>query len=311
MPAPPALAARHAPVRALPEQPVSDSITREAARETAAIAAGLSRAEAGQRAQRAFDSANDIRARLQGLPDIAKRAHAVSRARAWAEILQHMDSTEEPEFCGCARDRTPPAVARAAWAAWDWLAGLARLLSPATWAQVMRDLLGTEPVTFYQHAPAAPGSTARQPAERDAGQDKNIFNILFTPSVLTGARPTGAQSSAPRRPPPGRSALPPRPTARSTSTAGKAEEGTYRRRPGKCARPPPRPHYGRLPAPSSGTALTGPSGNSRQQQPPRITSAGDQPARQRESAGQGGNGSQPQSARSQETQHDTTSSNRA
>jgi hypothetical protein len=218
---------------------VSDSITREAARETAAIAAGLSRAEAGQRAQRAFDSANDIRARLQGLPDIAKRAHAVSRARAWAEILQHMDSTEEPEFCGCARDRTPPAVARAAWAAWDWLAGLARLLSPATWAQVMRDLLGTEPVTFYQHAPAAPGSTARQPAERDAGQDKNIFNILFTPSVLTGARPTGAQSSAPRRPPPGRSALPPRPTARSTSTAGKAEEGTYRRRPGKCARPPP------------------------------------------------------------------------
>jgi hypothetical protein len=44
---------------------------------------------------------------------------------------------------------------------------------------------------------------------------------------------------------------------------------------------------------------------------PQITSAGDQPARQRESAGQSSNGSQPQSARSQETQHDTTSINRA
>jgi hypothetical protein len=103
---------------------VSDSITRQAQQETTSIAAGLARAEVEQRAQRAFESANDIRARLRGMPDTAKRAHAVSRAHAWADILPHMDRTGEPDFCGCPHDATPPAIARAAWAAWV-LAGLA------------------------------------------------------------------------------------------------------------------------------------------------------------------------------------------
>jgi hypothetical protein len=49
----------------------------------------------------ALASTNDIRARLRALPDTAKRAHAVSRAHAWADILRHMDRTAEPEFCGC------------------------------------------------------------------------------------------------------------------------------------------------------------------------------------------------------------------
>jgi hypothetical protein len=144
---------------------VSDSITTEAAHEAASIAAGLPRADVEQRASRAFESANDVRARLRGLPDMAKRAHAVSRAHAWADILAHMDRTGEPEFCGCPHDATPPAIARAAWAAWDWLAALARLLSPFAWEQAIRDLFGTEPVTFY-HQPQ-PTPTTR-PADSGA-----------------------------------------------------------------------------------------------------------------------------------------------
>ncbi len=100
---------------------MSGNVTRVATREAVAIAVGLPRAEIDQRARGAFESANDIRARLRGLPDTAKRAHAVSRARTWADILVHMDGTGEEEFCGHLCDNTPPLVAWAAWIAWDWL----------------------------------------------------------------------------------------------------------------------------------------------------------------------------------------------
>ncbi len=87
---------------------MSGNVTRDAAREALAIATGLPRAQIDQRAQQAFDSANDTRARLRGLPDTAKRAHATARARTWADILRHMDQTGEGEFCGHPCDNTPP-----------------------------------------------------------------------------------------------------------------------------------------------------------------------------------------------------------
>jgi hypothetical protein len=133
-------------------------MAREAAREVTGIAAGLSRAEVEQRARQSFASANDIRARLRGLPDTAKRADAVSRARTWADILWHMDGTGEPQFCGCIHDSTPPAVVRAVWIVWDWLAGLALLLNVAALARGFRDVLGAEPITFYQWPEPAPGT---------------------------------------------------------------------------------------------------------------------------------------------------------
>ena len=129
---------------------MNDNLAREATDEAITIAAGLPRAEVEQRAQRAFESANDIRARLRGLPDTAKRADAVTRARTWADILHHMDATGEPQFCGCPYDHTPPAIVRAVWIAWDWLARLALLLNVAALAQGFRDVLGAEPITFYQ-----------------------------------------------------------------------------------------------------------------------------------------------------------------
>jgi hypothetical protein len=143
-------------------------VARQASREAITIATGLPRAEIEQRAQRAFESANDIRARLRGLPDTAKRAHAVSRARTWADILQHMDTTGEPEFCGCLHNGTPPIIVQAVWIAWDWLARLAWPLNVAALAQACRDVLGAEPITFYQW-PEPPPGIEPTPAARAAG----------------------------------------------------------------------------------------------------------------------------------------------
>ena len=39
---------------------------------------------------------------------------------------------------------------RAVWILWDWLAGLAGLLNVAALARGFRDVLGAEPITFYQ-----------------------------------------------------------------------------------------------------------------------------------------------------------------
>jgi hypothetical protein len=147
---------------------LSDSLAREAEHEAITIATGLSRAEIERRARNAFESANEIRARLRGLPDTAKRAQAVSRARTWAEILQHMDATGETEFCGCPHDDTPPAVVRAVWIAWDWLAGLVWPLNVAALIRGFRDVLGAEPITFYQW-PEPPPGTGPTPATRTAG----------------------------------------------------------------------------------------------------------------------------------------------
>jgi hypothetical protein len=155
-------------MRTLQERPLSGNMTRETADEAITIAAGLPRAEVEQRAQRAFDSANDTRARLRGLPDTAKRAHAVTRARTWADILQHMDATGEPQFCGYPYDPTPPAVVRAVWIAWDWLARQALLLNVAALIQGLRDVLGAEPITFYQW-PEPPPGIEPTPATREAG----------------------------------------------------------------------------------------------------------------------------------------------
>jgi hypothetical protein len=142
---------------------LTGSVAREAEHEAIAIAAGLCRAEVEQRARRSFESANDIRARLRGLPDTAKRAQAVSRARTWADILQHMDATGEPEFCGCPHDHTPPAVVRAVWIVWDRLAGLALLLNVAALARGFRDVLGAEPITFYEWPDPPPDIGPTQP----------------------------------------------------------------------------------------------------------------------------------------------------
>jgi hypothetical protein len=136
---------------------LSDSLAREVEHEAITIAIGLSRAEIEQRARNAFDSANDIRARLRALPGTAKRAQAVTRARVWAEILQHMDTTGEPEFCRCPHDGMPPIVVRAVWIAWDWLARMAWPLNVAALTRGFRDLLGAEPITFYQWPEPPPG----------------------------------------------------------------------------------------------------------------------------------------------------------
>jgi hypothetical protein len=147
---------------------LSDSLAREAEHEAITIATGLSRAEIEQRARNAFESANDIRARLRGLPDTAKRAQAVTRARTWAEIIQHMDTTGEPEFCGCPHDGIPPAVVRAVWIVWDWLASMAWPLNVAALVRGFRDLLGSEPITFYQW-PEPPPGIETAPAARAPG----------------------------------------------------------------------------------------------------------------------------------------------
>jgi hypothetical protein len=137
---------------------LTGNMTREAADEAITIAAGLSRAEVEQRARRAFESANGIRAHLRGLPDTAKRAHAVSRARTWADILHHMDTTGEEQFCGYPYDSTPPIIVRAVWIAWDWLAGPAWRLNVAALVRGFRDVLGAEPITFYQWPEPPPDS---------------------------------------------------------------------------------------------------------------------------------------------------------
>jgi hypothetical protein len=129
--------------------PVSDSAAHDAAGEAVAIATGLP-APRSRRARQAFEAASDARARLRGLPDTAKRAHAVTRARAWADILAHMDATGEPEFCGCPHEPAPPAAVRAALTAWDWLARSLWFLNLAAMIQACRDALGADLVTFYQ-----------------------------------------------------------------------------------------------------------------------------------------------------------------
>ncbi len=134
---------------------MSDSVTSAAEGEVLSIADGLPRAEVEQRARQAFESANEIRARYRGLPDTGKRAAAASRARTWAQILRHMDATGEPEFCGCLGDGTPPAFVRAVGAAYDWLARVTWWLNVAAYMRTFRDVLGADPITFYQ----PPGQT--------------------------------------------------------------------------------------------------------------------------------------------------------
>jgi hypothetical protein len=161
MPRPPA--PPHGPAMpATPEAAMSGNVTQDAAREAVTIAAGLPRAEIDQRARQAFDSANDIRARQRGLPDTAKRAHSTARARTWADILRHMDQAGEGEFCGHLCDNTPPAIARAAWIAWDWLAGVLWPLNIAAIARAAGDVLGARPITYYK--PPRHDPTPREPA---------------------------------------------------------------------------------------------------------------------------------------------------
>jgi hypothetical protein len=134
--------------------PVRDSVVHAVGDEALAIAGGLARAGVERRAQQAFQSANDIRARHRGLPDAGKRAAAASRTRTWAEILRHMDTTEEPEFCGCLSGDIPPAFVRAVWATWEWIARVTWWLNVPAVAWAFRDVFGAGPITFYQRPEA-------------------------------------------------------------------------------------------------------------------------------------------------------------
>jgi hypothetical protein len=129
---------------------ISDSITRAAEGEVLMIADGLPRADAEQRARQVFESANEIRARYRGLPDTGKRAAAATRARTWAKVLRHMDATGESHFCGSPRDSTPPALVQAVWAAWGWLGRLTCWLNVPACVRAFRDVLGADPITFYE-----------------------------------------------------------------------------------------------------------------------------------------------------------------
>lgn len=140
-----------------------DSPVWAAEDEVLAIAEGLRRAEVERRARQAFESANEIRARYRGLPDAGKRAAAVSRARTWAKILRHMDATGHAEFCGSLDDGTPPAIVWAVWAVCDWLALVTVWLNVPAVVRVFRDLLGAEPVTFYQWPPEDPPRDLSRP----------------------------------------------------------------------------------------------------------------------------------------------------
>ena len=151
---------------------MSDSPVWAAEDEVLAIADGLPRAEVEQRARQAFESANEIRARYRGLPDVGKRAAAVSRARTWAKILRHMDAIEHEEFCGSLGDDAPPAIVRAVWAAYDWLARVTCWLNVLAVVQAFRDLLGAEPVTFYQWPPEdSPEQDGQCAPARDQASD--------------------------------------------------------------------------------------------------------------------------------------------
>jgi hypothetical protein len=46
--------------------------------------------------------------------------------------------------------RHPPALVRAVWTAWDWLARLTWWLNVPACARAFRDVLGAEPITFYE-----------------------------------------------------------------------------------------------------------------------------------------------------------------
>jgi hypothetical protein len=137
---------------------VDDNPARAAEDEALAIANGLPRGEIDRRAWQAFQSANDIRARYRGLPDAAKRAAAVSRARTWAEILHHMDDTEETEFCGCLDDDTQPLAVQVVWAVWDFLAMLTSWLNVVAVLRTFRDVVGSEPITFYEWPETSEGN---------------------------------------------------------------------------------------------------------------------------------------------------------
>lgn len=66
----------------------------------------------------------------------------------------------QPEFCGCPHDHTPPAVVRAVWIVWDWLAGVAWPLNVVGLVRDFRDVLGAEPITFYE-SPEPPACSIR------------------------------------------------------------------------------------------------------------------------------------------------------
>jgi len=136
---------------------VDDGPVQAAENEALAIADGLPRAEVERRARQAFQSANDIRARYRGLPDAGKRTAAVSRARTWAEILHHMDATEETEFCGCLDDDALPLVVQVVWAVWDFLAMLTSWLNVVAVIRAFQDVAGSEPITFYHWPDASDG----------------------------------------------------------------------------------------------------------------------------------------------------------
>jgi hypothetical protein len=92
-------------------------------------------------------------------------------------------------------------------------------------------------------------ATGRQGQEQRQSEQLDIYLHRVYSRVPAHGRTK--QRPAPPRPRPAS----PNPRSRATSTAGKAEEGTYRRRPGKCARPPPRPNCAGLPGPVKGNRL--------------------------------------------------------
>ncbi|MCW2929100.1 MAG: hypothetical protein JWM19_62, partial [Actinomycetia bacterium] len=112
-------------------------------------------------------------------------------------------------------------------------------------------------------ASPAPASPPKHRRTNDPSQRPYSTYFIYT-ECTHGCHPTGAKSSAPRRPAPGRPALRQKPT----STARKSGKRHLSPAGEKCARPPPAPHCGASRAPSSETALTGPV---RQRQAPAAT----------------------------------------
>jgi hypothetical protein len=119
---------------------------RQARRASAAASKGPG-APRRARVEQAFDSANEIHARYRGLPDMGRRAAAVSRARTWGDILRHMDAMEYTEFCGYLGDDTPPAVVRAVWAARDWLTRVTWWLNVSAGVRAFPTCSGPNPST--------------------------------------------------------------------------------------------------------------------------------------------------------------------
>jgi hypothetical protein len=128
---------------------VSDNVARAAEGEVLAIAEGLPTTRPSS---------------APGRPSRprARSAPATGACPTWAsmrpsagpgpgQVLRHMDATGEPEFCGCTcDDAPPPAFLRAVWAANDWLARATWWLNVPGYVRAFRDLLGAEPITFYE-----------------------------------------------------------------------------------------------------------------------------------------------------------------